>query len=161
MIRKPFLSNHQLRDIITGEHDMKQMSFSFFELSKFHKKFDQLETNIDKWAYYFKNAQHIDPKELKTILEDGEIFGDAYKVLESSAYTPEELLEYYRYQQKEEEIQTRIHDAHKSGLKKGKEEGEKNAKIEAAKRMLNRGLSIEDVADFVGLSVKDIEKLCK
>jgi len=27
------------------------------------------------------------------------------------------------YQQKEEEIQTRIHSAHKSGLKKGKEEG--------------------------------------
>ena len=167
--KKAFLSHHQLRDIITGEHDMKQMSFSFFELSKFHKKFDQLETNIDKWAYFFKNAEHIDPKELKSILEDGEIFGDAYKVLESSAYTPEELLEYYRYQQKEEEIQTRIHDAHKSGLKKGKEEGEKigiekgekNAKVEAAKNFLAMGLSIEQVAKGTGLSVKDIEKLCK
>ena len=45
------------------------------------------------------------------------------------------------------------------GLAKGKEEGEKNAKVEAAKRMLKRGLSIEDIADFSGLSVKEIEKL--
>ena len=72
-------------------------------------------------------------------------------------------LEYYRYQQKEEEIQTRIHDAHKDGLKKGKEEGiaegEKNAKVEAAKNFLAMGLSIDQVAKGTGLSVSDIQKL--
>ena len=90
-------------------------------------------------------------------IKDGEIFGDAYKVLESSAYTPEELLEYYRYQQKEEEIQTRINDAHKSGVEKG----EKNAKIDTAKNLLKMGLSIEQISQATGLPVKDIEKLCK
>ena len=61
------------------------------------------------------------------------------------------------YQQKEEEIQTRIHDAHKSGVEKG----EKNAKVEAAKKMLQDGLSVDLVAKYSGLPVKDIEKLCK
>ena len=79
------------------------------------------------------------------------------------------MIEYYRYQKKEEEIQTRIHDAHKSGLKKGKEEGEKigiekgekNAKIDTAKNLLKMGLSIEQISQATGLPVKDIEKLCK
>ena len=75
------------------------------------------------------------------------------------------MLEYYRYQQKEEEIQTRIHDAHKSGLKKGKEEGiaegEKNAKIEAAKKMLQDGLSIELVTKYSGLSIQELSEMKK
>jgi len=41
----------------------------------------------------------------------------------------------------------------------GLAEGEKNAKIETAKRMLKRGLAIEDVADFSGLSVDEISNL--
>ena len=71
------------------------------------------------------------------------------------------MLEYYRYQQKEEEIQTRINDAHKSGLKKGKEEGEKNAKIEAAKKMLQDGLSIELVTKYSGLSIQELSEMKK
>ena len=80
--KEAYLSHHQFRDIVTGEHDIKEMSFSFLELSKFHKNFDDLKDDIDRWAYYFKNAKHISPEELNEILAQGTIFGEAYKVLE-------------------------------------------------------------------------------
>ena len=152
--KEAYLSHHQIRDILTGEHDIKQMSFSFLELSKFHKKFEELETNIEKWAYYFKHAAHIEPERLEKILQEKTILGEAYKVLERSAYSPEQLLEYDRYALKEEEIQTRIEDAEKKIREEALAE-----KKESAKKMLIDGLSSEVVSRYTGLSIEEVEKL--
>ena len=42
---------------------------------------------------------------------------------------------------------------------KGLAEGEKNAKVEAARKMLHDGLSIELVAKYSGLSIEDVSNL--
>ena len=127
------------------------MSFSFLELSKFHKNFDDLKDDIDRWAYYFKNAKHISPEELNEILAQGTIFGEAYKVLERAGYSPEQLLEYTRYDLKEEEIETRIYDA--------MAEGAHNKAIETARSLLSMGLTVEQIAQATKLSITEIEKL--
>ena len=41
----------------------------------------------------------------------------------------------------------------------GLEKGEKNAKIEAARKMLHDGLSIELAAKYSGLSIEDVSNL--
>ena len=169
--KKEYLSHHQFRDVVTYSHDLKQMSFSFLELSKFNKEFNELENDIEKWAYFFKNASHIDPDDLKKVLDEKSELGDAYKVLERSCYTPEQLLEYERFAWKEEEIQTRIDDAikqskeeglaegEKIGIEKGKAEGEKKAKIETARNLIKIGLSIEQISLATSLTVDEIETL--
>ena len=167
--KKEYLSHHQFRDIVTGDHDIKQMSFSFLELSKFNKEFDELSNNIERWAYYFKHATQIDPEDLKRIVKDGSIFGEAYKALERSGYTPEQLLEYDRYEWKEEEIQTRISDAraeerakaeNELAEQRAKAEAEKHAeKMEMAKNFLKMGLSVEQVAQGSGLSLEEVQGL--
>ena len=164
--KKEYLSHHQFRDILTGEHDIKEMSLSFLELSRFHKHFDDLKDDIDRWAYFFKNAEHISPDRLEEILAQGTIFGEAYKVLERSAYSPEQLLEYTRYDLKEEEIETRISDATVAGItigraeERAKAEKEKLAeKIEMVKKMISDGLPTEVVSKYSGLSIKEIEAL--
>ena len=45
------------------------------------------------------------------------------------------------------------------GLKQGKLEGEKTANIRNAKRMKQKGLDVDDIAEITGLSLEDIEKL--
>ena len=161
--KKAYLSHHQSRDICTGEHDIKGMSFSFLELSKFHKRFDELKDDIDQWAYYFKQAEHISPEELEKILSQGTIFGEAYKVLEKSAYTETQLLEYTRYDLKEQEVETRISDAKAEGLEEGRAEGEKIGErkkaIETAKKMIADGLPADVVSKYSGLSIDEIKVL--
>ena len=175
--KEGYLSHHQFRDIVTGEQDIKEMSFSFLELSKFHKHFEELNTDIDQWAYYFKKAKHISPEKLDKILSQGTIFGEAYKVLEKSAYSETQLLEYTRYELKEEEIETRISDAkiegEKIGIEKGRteerakaeiEKAELKAKADAEKRemargMLSAGLNLEQVAVISGLSLDELKDL--
>ena len=162
-----YLSHHQFRDIVTYEHDLKQMSFSFLELSKFHKEFNELANDIEKWAYFFKHASHIDPDDLDKVLKEDSALSSAYKALERSGYTPAQLLEYDRYAWKEEEIQTRINDARLAGetqgraegIEKGRSEGEKKARIETAKKMLSKGLDIYDICEFTGLSIEEIKLL--
>ena len=178
--KKAYLSHHQIRDIITCEHDMKQMSFSFLELSKFHKEFEELETNIEKWVYFFKHAENIEPERLKEILKEKSALGDAYKALERSGYTMEQLLEYDRYRLKEEEIAARLSDAEEKGAERERKKAEKEKKqlvekaekrekqlvekakaekIESAKKMLSDGLSKELVSKYSGLSLEEIRKL--
>ena len=45
------------------------------------------------------------------------------------------------------------------GLKQGKLEGEKTANLRNAKRMKQKGLDVDDIAEITGLSLEDIEKL--
>ncbi len=153
------MSHHQFRDIVTGEQDIKEMSFSFLELSKFHKHFDELKDDIDQWAYYFKKVKHISPEKLDKILSQGTIFGEAYKVLEKSAYSETQLLEYTRYELKEEEIEMRIFDAKIEGRIEGEKIGIEKNKIEVTKKMLAKGMDINDVSELSGLSIEEIKRL--
>ena len=47
----------------------------------------------------------------------------------------------------------------KQGMKQGKLEGEKTANLRNAKRMKQKGLDVDDIAEITGLSLEDIEKL--
>lgn len=43
--------------------------------------------------------------------------------------------------------------------KEGKKEGKKEEKIEAARRMLNDGITIEKIAKYTGLTEKEVKTL--
>jgi predicted transposase/invertase (TIGR01784 family) len=121
--KKEYLSHHKVSDICTGESDIKDLSFSFLELGKFQKRFGELTSNVEKWAYFFKHAQETEPQELEEIHRCDRIIGIAYDALSQSAFYPEALLEYERYAMKENEIFTRLSDAEKRGIEKSKAEG--------------------------------------
>ena len=187
--KKAYLSHHQFRDVVSSEHDIKEMSFSFLELSKFHKEFSELQDGIERWAYFFKNAEHIDPEDLDKVLKEDSALSSAYKALERAAYSSEQLLDYERYTWKEEEIQTRIDDARLAGEIAGEEKGraegieqgiaqgraEERAKaeeelakqkakadaekVEMAQKMLADGLPIEIISRYSGLSLDEIRAL--
>ena len=52
-----------------------------------------------------------------------------------------------------------LHDARKAGLKEGRLEGERNAKIDTARKMLENKISLDLVAECTGLSVEEITKI--
>jgi predicted transposase/invertase (TIGR01784 family) len=170
--KKEYLSHHKVTDVCTGENDIKGLSFSFLELSKFRKKnIGELETNIERWAYFFKNTESISPDDLKALEKRDNLFWKAYTALAEYNYTPEELLEYERYEMKQDEINTRISDAKNEGKaegkaegiaigeEKGKAEGELKGKRETALAMLADGLPLETISKYTGLSIDEIKSL--
>jgi predicted transposase/invertase (TIGR01784 family) len=162
--KENYLSHHKVTDVCTGENDIKELSFSFLELSKFSKNaVDQLETNIEKWAYFFKYAESVSPDEMKALEEKDERFWRAYTALAEYNYTPEELLDYERYAMKQDEIATSISDAEARGEarveERGKAEGIVIKAREAALSMLSDGLPVETVSKYSGLSVQEIKSL--
>jgi predicted transposase/invertase (TIGR01784 family) len=174
--KKEYLSHHKLMDVYTKENDIKNLSFSFLELSKFKKQSDdKLETNIEKWAHFFKDAESISPQEMEELERNDKAFWKAYTALAEFNYTPDELLEYERYDMKEDEISTRMSDAEKLGEARGLIEGELKGKVEGkaegkaeglidgkretAINLLSMGLSVEQIAKATGLSIEEIESL--
>jgi predicted transposase/invertase (TIGR01784 family) len=170
--KQKYLSHHKVTDVCTGENDIKELSFSFLELSKFEKdSINQLETNIEKWAYFFKYAASVDPEEMKALEEKDERFWRAYTALAEYNYTPEELLDYERYDMKYDEIITSISDARKEGRAEGKAEGiaegkaegiaegELKGKREMALGLLQSGVDVDIIARTSGLSIEEINSL--
>ena len=49
--------------------------------------------------------------------------------------------------------------AFKDGKKEGLAEGEQKKAIETAKKMLEKGIAVEVVAECTGLAIEDVEKL--
>ena len=50
-------------------------------------------------------------------------------------------------------------EAQRLGMERGIAEGEHNARLEAARRFLQMGLSVEQIAEGVGLSATEIQQL--
>lgn len=54
-----YLSRHLILDAETHEHKLKDLDFNFIELPKFNKTESELDTLIDKWVYFIKNAETL------------------------------------------------------------------------------------------------------
>ena len=50
-------------------------------------------------------------------------------------------------------------EAFEQGEARGRAEGERRNQIKTIKRMLSRGLSLEDISDMIGLELEEVEKL--
>jgi predicted transposase/invertase (TIGR01784 family) len=158
--KKNYLSHHAFADICAGEKDIKELSFSFMELSKFKvNSMNDLKTNIEKWAYFFKCADSLSPDELEALEKSDKPFWKTYTALAEYNFTPEELLEYERYEMKQDEIATCISDAEERGVERGREEGIARGKRETAIKAIGMGLSMEQISKLTGLPAKEIESL--
>jgi predicted transposase/invertase (TIGR01784 family) len=158
--KKDYMSHHEFTDICTGERDIKEMSFSFMELQKFKKNsIDDLKTNIEKWAYFFKHADTMSPDELDALEKSDKPFWKAYTALAEYNFTPEELLEYERYEMKQDEIATGLSDAEARGKVIGKQEGRRERDREIALGALQIGLPLEQISLLTGFSTEELQSL--
>ncbi|MDR0445413.1 MAG: Rpn family recombination-promoting nuclease/putative transposase [Puniceicoccales bacterium] len=118
-----YLSHHKIQDIHTGECDIDAFSFSFLELGKIDKSFNECQDMIEKWAYFFQHASETDSDSLEEIIQNYPVLGNAYNALGEWGYDNAELLEYDRYAMKADEIATGLSDAEVKGLNRGLAKG--------------------------------------
>lgn len=146
-----YLSHHHILNTKNHGRQLKDFSFSFLELPKFHKTKEQLVTMTEKWAYFFKCAPQTKEKDLKNIIGKDFIMKRAYEELNRFSWTTEDLWNYNSVDMKQSADRAIQEGALARGEKKGLEK--------AAKNMLAKGIDIETIASVTGLSNEEIEKI--
>ena len=130
--------------MINGVIEIKDVEFNFIELPKFTKTIDQLETNIDQWTYFIKNAENL--KVIPDNVTD-EGLKEAYEQANKQNWTREELDEYEKASMREGDEIGKI------------EVGVNKAKIEMAGAFKLNGASMEMIMKSTGLTREEIEQL--
>ncbi|TAF43839.1 MAG: Rpn family recombination-promoting nuclease/putative transposase [Sphingobacteriales bacterium] len=149
---KNYFSRHKVLDVETKEQIIQDIEFNFIEIPKFNKTIDQLETSIDQWTYFIKNAENLTliPESVK---DEG--LKEAYTEADKQNWTKQELEDYERASIKERDEIGRLDFAVKKAEKKGKVEG----KMEVAKSLKQNGVSLEIIITATGLTKNEIENL--
>ncbi len=154
---KKFISRHLIINQETNTQDLNDFEFTFIELPKFNKKLEQLNSILDKWIYFIKNASNLTlvPKQYENIIE----FKEAFEVAQQTSWNAEELKVYDYMALKEFDEINALKTAEEKGLQKGLEKGEYNAKIEIVKNAIVQGLDDKTIVLITGLTIKEIENI--
>ncbi|MEM0992754.1 MAG: Rpn family recombination-promoting nuclease/putative transposase [Bacteroidota bacterium] len=157
-----YLSNHILLNEETYEHALKDIRFTFIELKKFSKPVEELETLIEKWIFFIKNAEN-----LAVIPENTEDEGliEAYKDADKHSWKKEELIAYDNASIAEQDARGRLIAAEKKGKAEGKIEGKEEGKQEEQQAVIERcwkeGLAVEIISKIVNLPTETVEAIIK
>ena len=165
---KNYLSHHIIVDGETYEHKLKDIQFTFIELKKFNKAAEELENLVEKWIFFIKNAEN-----LKVIPEHVEDPGleEAYNDAELFNWDKEALRAYDNAFIALQDARGRITAAERKGMAKGMEQGMakcmeqgiEQGKLEEKKKSIQKlysiGMTVEEIADFVELSVEQVQTI--
>lgn len=156
-----YLTRHLILNKETLKQELRDLEFNFIELRKFNKKEDELESIVEKWIYFIKNAGNLAmiPKSAEEIPE----LKEAYTQATMHTWSAKEL-EVYEYWQirdatdkvvMERQFEKGIEQGIEQGIEKGIEQGiekvalnMKLAGIEFDIIMLATGLTRDEIAEL-------------
>ena len=165
-----YISTHSIRDDKTYENDLKNFSFAFIELPKFNHSSSM--TGVDEWCDLFKNAENR-----KSVDTADPIMEKAYKALEMSNWSEQDLLnyqayekilmdnqareDYVKYEAKAEGLMIGIREGIQKGIEVGREEGIQKGIEKIAINMLKQNLDDSIIMQVTGLSAGELNELRK
>ncbi len=174
---KNYISRHLIINQETNTQDLEDFEFNFIELPKFNKELNELNSILDKWIYFIKNASSLEmiPQEYNSIEE----FKEAFDIATQTSWDQQELKVYEYMALKEFDelnalktaekkgmqkgmqkgIEQGIEKGIKQGIEKGKKEGEKKAKLDVAKNLLKADVDIDTIVISTNLTKADIINL--
>jgi len=151
------ISRHLILNQETNTQDLDDFEFCFIELPKFSTPLVELNTLLDKWLYFIKNAASLEmvPKELT----GDKALEQAFDSAKMYNWNREEMDVYdYMHLKAWDEINA-INTAVKKAKKQGIEQGIEQEKIETAKNAIKQGLDNQMISAIAGLSPEEVEKL--
>ena len=145
---------HHYKTINVQDHSkaLEGLELVFIELPKFKPNTWEEKRIGVLWLRFLKEMN----EKLQTIPEEFEAIPEIHKAMElsqESAFSKSELEAYDKYWDAVSVEKTFIHDAHKAG----KAEGERQAKLDIAKKLLAQSIPLEIVLQTTGLSQQDLD----
>ena len=186
--KQNYLAHYRTVDILQDPTGLEidEISYTVLDLQKFNKRYKDLKDDIDRWAYFFKNAQKIDQDTYINLTRDNNIFVDVYKAVNETSFTKDELdviasinrareineaardyemdcaIEEAERIGMEKGMEKGMKDGLEKGLKEGMKEGEKSAKIKIAENLIKMNiLTVAQIANASGLEEKEVENILK
>ena len=139
-----------------------KLKYIFIEMPRFNKKESELTTHFEKWLYFIKNL--VDFEDIPSVLKEP-VFEKGFETARVSALDKPQYKEYeqslLQYWDMTSAIDTAFDDGEKKGFEKGIQKGAKAEKLQIAKKMLKKNITIEDIMDMTGLTQTEIEDLQK
>jgi predicted transposase/invertase (TIGR01784 family) len=153
--KKDYLWRHEHRHVSTREPDIGDFLFTFLELDKFQKTFEESRTLTEKWVYFLKHAPKTSDEQLVEIARDYPSIEQAYGVLDERNYTQEEQFDYMRHDMQADSIACALAEAEKEG----RAEGLAKAVRARALSMHRQGSDKDFIAKAMGLPPKKVESI--
>lgn len=179
-----FRTDIVLADKESGEIASNKLRFIYLVLPLFKKNVDECVTDFDKWIYVLKHMEALSRMPFtaqKEIFKQLEEYADSHRLTrkEWEAYenslwiardnmacmaaaenaAKEKGMAEGRAEGRAEGMAEGRAEGMAEGMAKGMAEGKTKAIIETARRLLNMGLDMEQVAQGTGLSIEEVRKL--
>jgi PD-(D/E)XK nuclease family transposase len=156
MMEKPISQFVLKEDECLVDYPIDGLELVFVELPKFQRSLNQLETLTDKWIYFLQHAP-----DLRTVPETmGEVveIRQAFEMATQATLTPEELDELEHQLFFIQDQRGAITKASRQALQQGIEQGDRQARLAIAQRMLS-GMDDAAIALLTDLPIADIQQL--
>lgn len=141
------------------DHDLKDFSFTFLELPKFHKKIDELSTVTDKWMYFFKHAYDTTSEDWEKLANGDVGLEKAHNALNQHYWSEEEYMAYEQSEKYAWVHKAQMDQKFDEGIDKGREEGREEGIRKVAKNLISQGINLDVVASVSGLTQEDLTAL--
>ena len=150
-----FHSVYRMKEIHTNEELSDIEEIHFIEIPKLEDGSDEKDMLV-AWIEFLKNPESEKVRSLEMSVDEiREAKDELIKM--SNDDTQRELYE-MRAKTLRDKVSA-LNEAERKGIKKGREEGEKNKAIEIAKSLIDLGLDKESIAKSTGLDLWEVEKL--
>ena len=142
----------KLKDVEDNHVFYDKLTFVYLEMPKFNKTEAELVTMFDKWMFALRNLSRL--LERPQALQE-RIFKRLFEQAEIARFTPQERREYQESVKDYWDYYSTMTTAHQKGRAEGLAEG----LINTARKMKEKGFSVELIAEMTGLSSADIEAI--
>ncbi|HJB47609.1 MAG TPA: Rpn family recombination-promoting nuclease/putative transposase [Candidatus Mediterraneibacter surreyensis] len=154
-----------LCDVETGEQYTDLMELHVLELKKLPPE-DQNEDGVIRWMRFLGGKSR---KEFEDMAEKDEYIKEAYEDLKKLSLDEQKRLEYEVRQRAIRDHNSQMKSAERRGIEIGEERGEKRGIEIGTQSTLKRlvkanvesGKSLEEIAEFLGLDLSEVEKMSK
>ena len=165
----PYISHYVYRSKDTGRELGADTNIIFIDLQKFRKDFDECEDMCEKWLYSIRNMHLL--KERPAGVEGTEL-EELYDEAHYAAWPAEKRMYYERYVMNKNDIENIIcehyEDGYAAGRAEGREEGReegilsgvRSSRIEMARKLYGRGMSVTEISELTSLSEDEVKDIC-
>ena len=137
------------------EYLTDMVKYYIIELPKFKKKKPKVADLLEKWLYVIGG----DRKMMEECKKENEEIKEAVEQLTQMSADEYERELYEIRERSRLTYNTEMYEARRKGLEEGIEKGEKESKLKIAKKLLERKMSTQEIAEITGLKEEEIEKM--
>jgi predicted transposase/invertase (TIGR01784 family) len=162
-----FHTSFQILDTRTGKIALTDhLEITIIELPKISKKMASLQSDLERWIYFFRNAHKLKEEPLQNLSSNNPMISKAIGELEFLSQDEKTRQIYEERLKADLDYNTGMADAFRRGQQEGilmgKQEGilegEFRKSVNTAWILKNKGFSQEEIMEIIGLTKEDLLK---